>query len=160
MTNSKQTKVGSILDEVTEGIIIQQVNAQGVMGSGFAKAIRDKWPKVWEEYSKEVLPNQPDKGLDYLGCVIYVQVDEKLWVANLVGQQFYGRDKGQVYTLYPAVARGLHSISNFAQNKDLDVHYPPIGCGLASGDWTIVSWLLDVHLVKINHSLWLQEQGS
>lgn len=157
MTNSK---IGNILDEVKEGIIIQQVNAQGVMGSGFAKAIRDKWPKVWEEYSKEVRPNQPDRGLKYLGNVIYVQVDEKLWVANLVGQQFYGRDKNQVYTMYPAVERGLFSIVNFAQNNDLDVHYPTIGCGLANGDWTIVSRLLDVWFVKINHTLWLQEQGS
>ena len=38
---------GDILN-VTEGIIVQQVNCFGVMGAGLAKQIRDKWPSVYD----------------------------------------------------------------------------------------------------------------
>jgi len=149
-----QHKIGFILDEVKEGIIVHQVNAQGVMGGGIALAIRYKWPKVWADYSAVVKPNQPDKGFSYMGEVIYTEVEPGLWIASVVGQQFYGRDKGQVYTSYEALNLGFHRIGNFALNNNLHVHYPLIGCGLANGDWTKVSRIIDVRLVKINHTHW------
>ena len=34
------------------GLIIHGVNCQGVMGSGVALAIRNKWPVVYDEYKK------------------------------------------------------------------------------------------------------------
>lgn len=149
------SKIGYILAEVKQGVIVHQVNAQGVMGGGIALAIRTKWPQVWEEYRKVVKPNQPDSGFNYLGQVIYVEVEPGLWVANIVGQQFYGREPGRQYTSYEALEMGLHSVANFAANKELDVHYPTIGCGLGGGDWTIVSSLIDKHFDDIIvHTLW------
>ena len=44
-----------IYDDITKSnadYICHQVNCQGVMGSGVAKAIRDKWPQVYEEYKR------------------------------------------------------------------------------------------------------------
>ena len=49
--------VGNLLDEVTTGCIIHQVNAQGVMGSGIAWAIRERYPQVWTDYSSIIKPN-------------------------------------------------------------------------------------------------------
>ena len=40
---------GDILN-ITEGIIRQQVNCMGVMGSGLAKQIRNKYPRVYQKY--------------------------------------------------------------------------------------------------------------
>lgn len=135
-------------------MIVHQVNAQGVMGGGIALAIKTKWPKVWDDYNTFVKPNQPDKGFSYMGKVIYTEVEPDLWIASIVGQQFYGRDKGQVYTSYEALEMGFHNVCNMALSGLIDVHYPLIGCGLANGDWTRVSRIIDVRLVKINHWLW------
>lgn len=146
--------IGYILKDVTKGIIVQQVNAQGVMGSGIALGIKTKWPKVWEEYSKSILPNQPDKGLSYMGKVLYVEVEPGLWIANIVGQQFYGNAPGKVYTSYEALEMGFNSIKHFASNNNLDVHYPTIGCGLGGGDWTRVSSIISASLDTITHGLW------
>jgi O-acetyl-ADP-ribose deacetylase (regulator of RNase III) len=147
-------KYGNMLDEVKQGIIVQQVNAQGVMGGGIAKSIRDKWPKNWDVYSAVVKPNQRDRGLAYLGMVIYCEVEPSLWIANIVGQQFYGRDPLIVYTSYEALAMGFNSVANVAMNNDLDVHYPLIGCGLANGDWNTVSRIAATQLVRLDHTLW------
>ena len=42
-------KEGNLLDAQTD-VIAHQVNCQGVMGSGVAKQIRDKWPRVYDSY--------------------------------------------------------------------------------------------------------------
>ena len=42
---------GNLLDSNAD-IIIHQVNCQGAMNSGVAKAIREKWPIVFDKYSK------------------------------------------------------------------------------------------------------------
>ena len=33
-------------------LICHQVNCQGVMGSGIAKQVREKYPKVYKEYKR------------------------------------------------------------------------------------------------------------
>lgn len=147
-------KIGNMLEEVTEGIIIHQVNAQGVMGGGIAKQIRDKWPQVWIDYSRDVKPYQQDQGFSSMGQVIYTEVGPKLRVASIVSQQFYGSDPNKVYTSYEALEMGFFSVNNFAKNETLDVHYPLIGCGLANGDWTRVSQIISDRLDTINHTLW------
>ena len=42
-------RVGNLLD-APQKVIAHQVNCQGKMGSGVAKVIRDKYPKVYETY--------------------------------------------------------------------------------------------------------------
>lgn len=44
---------GNILN-VTEGIIVQQVNCMGVMGAGLAKQIKDKWPNIYNDYKEKL----------------------------------------------------------------------------------------------------------
>ena len=53
------------ITEIESGIICQQTNCQGVMGSGLAKAIRDKWPKVFDEYGIDIeFYNNRERDLD------------------------------------------------------------------------------------------------
>lgn len=162
---------GNIVNEVTEGIIVQQVNAQGVMGSGVAKDIRNKWPCVYEAYAKAVGPayTQKEKGRNLLGMMIPVQVDTNLWVCNIVGQQFFGRDPhiqptGQ-YTSYDALSVGFKSLrqfalENFVMRDDMwmtrpIVHFPLLGCGLGGGDWGIVSGIIESTCSEFERTLWI-----
>lgn len=82
-------------------IICQQVNCRGVMGAGFAKQIRDKWPFVYNEYIR--VTDVCDKLM--LGSYQNVKVGPHLYVANLFGQDGYGRDKR--YTNYAALTAAL-----------------------------------------------------
>lgn len=166
--------IGNIVNEVKEGIIVQQVNAQGVMGSGVAKDIRDKWPVVWEEYSRIVVPYPGDRGASVMGMMIPVQVDTNLWVCNVVGQQFYGREPEKLrsgrYTSYDALADGLAKVNVFAlENFILEdggwmhrpaIHFPLIGCGLGGGDWRIVSGLIEAQLSGFKKCLWVLRESD
>ena len=97
----------SVLDFKEHAIIVHGVNCQGKMNSGVAKAIREAFPVVYEEYMK--LYNNKYQGgtvdgqtwsrfLDsnrndpLLGMAQVVRVGETLYVGNLFTQQFYGRD--------------------------------------------------------------------
>ena len=151
-----KTEVGQILEDVKQGMIVQQVNAQGVMGGGIALAIREKWPLVWDTYSSVIKQRTPDKGASYMGMVIYVQAARGLYIANIVSQQFFGRD-GKRYTSYDALDIGLNKVRDFAERNNIDhIHYPLIGCGLGGGDWSIVSAIIDKNLDTMNHTFWKQ----
>lgn len=109
------------------------VNAQGVMRSGVAKAIRDEFPKAFTVYRE----TYETKGLT-LGHVIGADCGGKV-ILNIVGQEFYGRD-GRLYIDYVALRKGIHSIN---KNISEPVSFPLIGCGLAGGDWQIVSAIIE-----------------
>lgn len=166
--------IGNIVNEVKEGIIVQQVNAQGVMGSGVAKDIRDKWPVVWEEYSRIVVPYPGDRGASVMGMMIPVQVDTNLWVCNVVGQQYYGREPNKQpygrYTSYDALANGLAKVNTFALENFIiendwwmhrpTIHFPLIGCGLGGGDWRIVSRIIETQLNGFKKNLWVLKESD
>lgn len=141
--------VGDITN-VTKGVIVHQVNAQGVMGSGVAKAIKDKWPQVYGAYKMHY-----DEGLCGLGSMHMVRITGELHVCNLVGQRYYGRD-GKQYTDYEAQAKALHSLKdwmNYHYRESKDVHHPMMGAGLGGGDWYITSRLIE-DIIGKNTTLW------
>jgi O-acetyl-ADP-ribose deacetylase (regulator of RNase III) len=135
--------------------IIQQVNAQGVMGSGIAKEIRETWPKVWDEYSATVgaAYTQGDSGLKHMGRVIITDVEPELMVISIVGQQFFGRD-GSRYTSYDALDKGFAEIADLLGGLDVKFHHPFIGCGLGGGIWQVISSIIEEHLGS-DTTLWM-----
>jgi O-acetyl-ADP-ribose deacetylase (regulator of RNase III) len=124
-----------VMNDIFDGqpnkcIMVQQVNTQGVMGSGLAKAIRNKYPQVFEHYRGEY-----ELGLLELGYTSYIEVEPDKFVANICGQEFYGRD-GKQYTSYNALRTGLEDVKMMAEVLNVDVVIPfRIGCGLGGGDW-------------------------
>ncbi len=150
-----QECTGDLLAEVKSGVILQVVNAQGVMNSGFAKQVRQKWPKVYSLYSDTIEPNQPDRGASWMGSVIPVRVEDNLFVANLVAQQFYGTD-GKRYLSYDALDSALKKVAELNAQEKLQIHHPLIGCGLAGGSWEIVKQIITQHLGDT--CLWRQSQ--
>lgn len=125
---------GNILN-VTEGIIVQQVNCFGVMGAGLAKQIRDKWPNVYNSYQERVhySPNNED----LLGMIVWNRVDTDLFVASIFGQYDYGH--GAKFTIYPALFKGLDYVFGEAEVDQISVYIPKgLGCGLAGGNWDFV----------------------
>ena len=116
---------------VQRGVVAHGVNCKGVMGSGVAKAIRDKWPVVYEEYSK--LEPSPD----LLGRCQLVPIDANVWVANCFTQIAYGRNPSVKYASSHAVHTSLQKAMQFALESELPFYMPPIGCGLGGLSWNV-----------------------
>lgn len=128
---------GNLLD-VETGIIAHGCNCQGVMQSGVALQIKQKYPSAYKYY-KYI---EEFKGLN-LGDVHVVLQDENkhLYVVNLMTQEFYGRDDKR-YVSYDAVDKCFDNL--FARNlRKLTVNIPLIGAGLANGDWTVISSIIE-----------------
>lgn len=134
---------GDILN-VTEGIIVQQVNCKGVMGAGLAKQIRDKWPSVYDRYLDKVYYSP--KNEDLLGTTAWNKVDTNLFVASIFGQYDYGH--GTKFTIYPALFKGLDYVFGMAETDQIPVYIPKgLGCGLAGGNWDFVeAYIQDLDL--------------
>lgn len=126
-------------------VIGHQVNCQGVMGSGLAKQIKDRYPKVYDEYTA-ALTTLP--GHNCLGVATFTVTKSKYntpfyGVYNLFAQEFYGYD-GKCYTDYDALRRCLETVvSTVVYNIDekdggniITVAIPyKMGCCRGGGNW-------------------------
>lgn len=122
-----------------EKYILHGCNAQGVMGSGVALQIKEKYPEAYEYY----MYSHVTDGLD-MGSIITVACEDRI-IVHCITQEYYGRNKNCVYVDYNAVKNCLHLVNhNF---KCADVAMPKIGCGLANGDWNIVEKIINETMV-------------
>lgn len=128
--------------EATETFIAHGCNSQGVMGSGVALAIKNKWPKAFEQYRSDLLDNKAAFG-DCSFCDISTDDGEK-YIMNLITQDQYGTEKRQVN--YAAIVSSLThaiSIANLDYEIGVDqIAIPKIGAGLGGGDWDIIETIL------------------
>lgn len=130
---------GDILN-TKANIIVQQVNHQGVMGSGLAKQIRNKYPDIVNGYVS--MCNQYTfRSIMERGTVHWYPVflsDETIrQIACVFGQDHYGTDRR--HTNYFALINGINSVFSFAEHQGYSVAIPyGIGCGLGGGNWEIV----------------------
>lgn len=147
---------GNILS-VDHGILVQGCNCQGVMGSGMAKHIKEKYPSVAQRYVERhraqglllgdvqfvwnplLLGDYPDIGGALLRRQDHsTELPRSLIVANAMTQEFYGRDPNVVYVDYNAVFAAFARVRILAEATGLPVVFPLIGAGLANGDWKTI----------------------
>jgi O-acetyl-ADP-ribose deacetylase (regulator of RNase III) len=140
---------GNLLD-VDKGIIVHGCNARGVMGSGIALQIKQRYPLAYKEYL-----NAHTISGSVLGTVSYVFLG-KLVVVNAVTQESYGRENYR-YVSYDAVAKCFEMINNLALKLYTPVvNFPLIGAGLGGGDWNIIESIIDSTLDdRIEKNLWI-----
>jgi O-acetyl-ADP-ribose deacetylase (regulator of RNase III) len=130
---------GNLLD-ASEDVICHGCNAQGVMRSGVAKFLSEKWPNVYEEYKKLC------DSVYALGMCQLVQIGgSKQYVANLISQGQFGYD-GKRYTSYDAVCTGLESL--LEQMVKLNLRSVALPCGMCSvrggANWDIIQKMIEV----------------
>lgn len=134
------------ITNVRRGIIVHQVNCQGVMGSGVAKALYTKWPEVKKnflEYSRDLRYTQ-----ELLGTIQQVYIEDDLVVVNGFSQFDYGASSRR-YTSYDAVDNVFRQVAYLQRQLDLPVYVPyNYGCGLGGGDWNIVETIIASHCPK------------
>lgn len=127
-------------------IIIHQVNCKGVMGAGFAKQVKDKYPQLFKNYRERCMM------FDYtelLGTNYYYE-DENIIIVNMFSQNNYGTEARQ--TNYEAMAACLDKIRKMYPTQTIVAPYR-IGCGLGGGDWNIVSKLLEKYNIETSSDI-------
>lgn len=128
-------------------IIVHVCNDIGGWGRGFVLALSKKWPEPEQKY-REWYRSQKDFEL---GQILLVQVEESTWVANLIGQRDVKWDaEGNPPVRYDAIRQGMQRLAIKAKKLNASIHMPRIGCGLAGGDWSNISPILEEEL-KMNH---------
>lgn len=121
---------------INKGIIAHQVNTKGVMGAGLAKQIAEKYPTNYHAYRDVHLKNQL-----VMGGLVVTGINSNLYIANLVAQSNYGRDKQ--YTDYQYLTLALDKLFWYSCKLNLIPYIPyRLGCGLGGGDWSIVFQLI------------------
>jgi len=142
------TKYGDMFANIKNGqVIAHGCNAQGVMGSGVAAAVKAQFPEAYNVYSRYVRSSG-------LGKVISVET-KGIWVANCITQEFYGRDHSKRYVSYDAVYDCFEELANHF--KDKVVNFPLIGGGLGNGDPDVLKYIFELHFPEDNGVLWLLE---
>lgn len=135
---------GNVLD-IPFGIVVHGCNSHGVMGSGIAKEVKARFPGAFKVYSEEYAcrVNKGCSGLELGSITVYDPPGTALIIVNAVTQQDYGREPGHVYVDYDAMYTCFTKIKTIAIEKNMPVNFPLIGCGLANGDWNIVSAIIE-----------------
>ena len=137
-------KIGNLLDAPVN-YICHQVNCQGRMGSGIAKQIRERWPRVYEVYQDWYQGKLYDEGAlseyDMLGHIQIVHNENGPYVINMAAQRFYGYD-GKRYTSYDAFWSCLGEITTKVP-KGSKIGFPyRIGCGLGGANWQVIETMI------------------
>lgn len=140
--------------------IVHGCNAQGVMGSGVAKIIREKYPKAYERYRKEFELYNHLK----LGDTIAVPCGDRVndptnykVIVNAITQDFYGRD-GSRYVSYDAVSDCMNKINRFSEVYGIEeVAMPQIGAGLGGGEWNVIEAIIESELKNVKPYVYILE---
>lgn len=119
--------------------LIHGCNSKGVMGSGVAKVLREKYPQAYQDYNDVYNSN----GLSLGDVIVSVQDDGKI-IHNAITQKDYGRRDDCVYVSYWAIAEVFRKINQWGIKE---IAMPKIGAGLANGDWNVISAIIENTLI-------------
>ena len=134
-------------------IIAHGVNCYGVMGSGVAKIIREKWPEVYKDDHQFCQLREPYR---YLGFIRDTPANDGTLILNCFTQEKYGKD-GKRYVSYDAIDNCFERVNKVLDTIDnIDNEYiamPKIGAGLGGGHWPVIEAIinhrLQNHQVKV-----------
>lgn len=146
-----------VLGDITKSdanYICHQVNCQGAMGSGVAKAIKDKWPVVYTDYRRFYESNK-----SLLNEIQIVAVSTEQSVINMFAQEYYGYDRNQ-YTSYDAFWKCLNKIKNTVP-KGSKIAFPSkIGCCRGGANWKVILTMISEVLESdYNVEIWEYDAG-
>lgn len=123
-------------------ILVNAVNAVGIMGGGLALEFKNRFPKMYDEYKKFC-----DGGLYSGGSATLHHVAEELWVVNIVTKikpqwrsELWLIENGldDLIEMMRRVTEYMQSKDKTFKPSDLKVGIPKLGCGLGLMDWKVV----------------------
>lgn len=138
---------GDLLALAKEGhfdVIAHGCNCKSIMGAGIAAQIKEHFPFAYAR-DKQYYPDDPYKKLGNFSYCTVSGNDSKIWftIFNLYTQLNPGKDLN-----YAALELALWKLNaflkvNYPSQHPPKVGLPQIGCGIAGGDWAIVSKIIE-----------------
>lgn len=157
---------GNVFDSDAQ-VIVHQVNCQGVMGSGVALQVREKFPNVYKEYKLYCNKTRNQLG-ELLGDVLLVDKNGGVWnygevdivtcsypfIANIFGQDKYGYN-GEKYTDIKALRQGMSTLAFVASIHNWKIAMPyNIGCDRGGANWEEVYTIIEEVFAYNEVELW------
>lgn len=138
-------------------VILHQVNCQGVMGSGIAKQVKERYPIVFEYYKSWC--DDPSLKPGLLGQIQTVYTDNtgKQAIINLFAQDKFGYS-GNRYTNYEALKKCLEKVNEQFAGHTIAIPYR-MSCYRGRGDWSIVSKMIEETLIDCDVTLYEYNKG-
>lgn len=139
-------RIGDATAPIANGqkVIAHICNNVGAWGAGFVMALSRKWDGPEKMY--RLIPKDKLK----LGTLLYVRVEEDIVVANMIAQDdIISRTKStnkKSPIRYDALVDNLITLNEHCINTNSTLHLPRIGAGLAGGNWSAISALIEEHI--------------
>lgn len=128
--------IGDATDPVGKPTVIAHVcNVQGGWGKGFVLALSNRWAKPEKSY-RNIKDYQ-------LGTIQVLQVEEDLWVSNMMAQNGYISRSNPVPLDMDALETCLIKLNKWCEERDLSITMPKIGAGLGGGNWDEIESLIN-----------------
>lgn len=127
---------GDAREPIGEGnkLIVHICNDIGKWGKGFVLALSEKWKEPETQY-RDWHSHANHFSLGHIGIV---QVEDDIWVINMIAQKNIRVWRGEPPIRYDAVRECLCKVAKIAIENNASVHMPRIGTGLAGGKWGII----------------------
>jgi len=129
-------------------VIIHGCNCFHTMGAGIARQISVKYPEAFEADLFTLKGSREKLGM-FSTALIQYRVQFPFVIINAYTQFDYNASKKPVD--YSAIREAFRKIKQIFGN--CRIGYPMIGAGLAGGDWSIISTIIDEELEGCNHTL-------
>ena len=129
--------------DITEGMVVHQVNCRGRMGNGVAAPLRVNYPIIYKKYI-ELYNEYLESGetIKILGTAQIVPISDKLRIVNAFTQFNYGYD-GKLYTNYEAI-REVFTRLKLVNIKKTPVYIPyKYGSGLGGANFSLVQQVIE-----------------
>lgn len=131
----------------TVNIILHCVNDTGVMGSGIALAIRNKFPSAYDAYKALFIQQAISRATAQGQLQLIYEENKDLFVANLFGQSMTGHFHGLPAVRYEAVEEGLIRLCLMIEKrkqkeKAIHIHTCRLCSGLAGGSWAKIEEII------------------
>ncbi|WP_417388241.1 macro domain-containing protein [Gimesia sp.] len=139
-------------------IIAHVCNDLGGWGKGFVLAISKRWPEPEAEY--RLWHRERAKNSFELGEVQFVNVEQYIWIANMIGQRGMKTGSKGPPVRYPAIEECLTKVAEKAAEISASVHMPRIGCGLAGGKWEKIEPLIQQTLCSAEVEVFVYDYGN
>lgn len=152
-------------------VILHGCNCFCTMGAGLAKQIKGFYPEAYAVDQKTIKGDKKKLGsISYAKIIrssaktpLYKKVGNKnvlqhpdvnFYVVNCYTQYKYWGKPGEVHADYEAIRECLKNVRE--KFSDEVIAYPKIGAGLANGDWSIISEIIEEEFKDLKHFLVIQ----
>lgn len=125
-------------------VIVHGCNAAGVMGSGVARIVKEKYPKAYKDYYMFCT-----KGLsmeEVMGHNVFSKQPDGKFIVNSITQPSYGRGLGIRFCSYDAIDDCMKRLVMECEDRGIvSISMPKIGAGLGGGSWDVIEKIIETH---------------